>query len=186
MPSCSYKIDSAMEIETRSDRVLSSRKLTLELLLARCPESTVVRELASEYGIETPRFEKDNDDCIPLRPLREGVPRADGRRGAEHGRQRLEPEGVPAIRQEFAGMHELWPRALSSARPTASSCRRYTPERSEENPSQFDEKLTKRGNVFFSYPQQIPKVPVIDPENCVRFKTGETAAPARRYARWVR
>jgi heterodisulfide reductase subunit A len=49
----------------------------------------------------------------------------------------------------------------------------------EENWSTFNEKLIPRGSIYLSYPQQIPKVPVIDRENCVKFKTDACGACER-------
>ena len=36
----------------------------MELLLARCPEVPILKKLAARYGIEEPRFPKENDTCI--------------------------------------------------------------------------------------------------------------------------
>jgi ferredoxin len=44
-------------IETGNERVRKLRRMILELLLARCPEVEVLRDLAGEYGVPaTPRF----------------------------------------------------------------------------------------------------------------------------------
>lgn len=62
--SCNYPAEGGMVVKTSSDRVRAVRKLVLELLLARCPNVTVVKELALEYGIQEPRFKKGNNFCI--------------------------------------------------------------------------------------------------------------------------
>jgi len=62
--SCNYPIWEGMEINTDSEAVHQGRKLIVELLLARCPEVPLLQKLAAEYGIEEPRFEKENDTCI--------------------------------------------------------------------------------------------------------------------------
>ncbi|MHC4777022.1 MAG: 2Fe-2S iron-sulfur cluster-binding protein [Planctomycetota bacterium] len=63
---CLYPVEADLEVDTKSETVTESRRVTLDLLLARCPETPKVRELASEYGIDettyTPREEPDN--CI--------------------------------------------------------------------------------------------------------------------------
>jgi bidirectional [NiFe] hydrogenase diaphorase subunit len=62
--SCNYPADSGMAVRTTSDRVRAVRKLVLELLLARCPNVKIVKELAQEYDIQEPRFKTGNNFCI--------------------------------------------------------------------------------------------------------------------------
>jgi predicted molibdopterin-dependent oxidoreductase YjgC len=40
------------------------RKGIIELLLARCPGTRVIQELAQEYGVEKPRFSLGDHNCI--------------------------------------------------------------------------------------------------------------------------
>ncbi len=55
--SCSYPITrDGLEVETDTERVHRNRRLVLELLLARVPESEEIRKLAAEYGLEGTRF----------------------------------------------------------------------------------------------------------------------------------
>jgi predicted molibdopterin-dependent oxidoreductase YjgC len=62
---CNYPIrDEGLEVKTRSEKVLKGRKMIVELLLARCPDVPVIRELADEMGIKKPRFRLKNDECI--------------------------------------------------------------------------------------------------------------------------
>ncbi len=65
--SCLYPIEQGLEVKTNSPRVLSNRKMLLELLLARCSKNRVINELASRVGIEQPvirpKYLEDND-CI--------------------------------------------------------------------------------------------------------------------------
>ena len=54
--SCTYPVDAGIEVDTRSERVLRSRRVMAELLLARCPDAEAVREIARDLGIERSRF----------------------------------------------------------------------------------------------------------------------------------
>ena len=57
-------------MDTKSERVMNVRRLVLQLLLARCPESRQLREMAAEMGVAPePRFtpDKDNVKCILCR-----------------------------------------------------------------------------------------------------------------------
>ncbi|MFH1965142.1 MAG: 2Fe-2S iron-sulfur cluster-binding protein, partial [Acidobacteriota bacterium] len=61
---CNYPIWEGMEVNTDTEAVHKGRKLIVELLLARCPDVQVIKELAAQYDIKEPRFKKEDDDCI--------------------------------------------------------------------------------------------------------------------------
>ncbi|MBU4486934.1 MAG: (2Fe-2S)-binding protein, partial [Candidatus Delongbacteria bacterium] len=61
---CNYPAQNGMVIKTDTDRVLKTRKIIIELLLARCPNSEVLQILAKEIGVGKPRIELKNEDCI--------------------------------------------------------------------------------------------------------------------------
>ncbi|MCX7983125.1 MAG: 2Fe-2S iron-sulfur cluster-binding protein [Syntrophales bacterium] len=68
--SCIYLAEEGLQVNTKSQRVQEVRKLVLQLLMARCPESEVVREVAKEMGVNPePRFKtsKDKGKCILCR-----------------------------------------------------------------------------------------------------------------------
>lgn len=65
--SCLYPVEEGLVVATDSPRVLSNRKMLLNLLLARCSENKVIKELAAKYGIEKPPFREEyleKHDCI--------------------------------------------------------------------------------------------------------------------------
>ncbi len=62
--SCTFPIEEGMVVVTNSKRVLSARKILLELLLARCPDSVKIRELAGYLGVNKSRFIQKDKDCI--------------------------------------------------------------------------------------------------------------------------
>jgi NADH dehydrogenase/NADH:ubiquinone oxidoreductase subunit G len=63
--SCNYPAEEGLEVLTSSDRVKKTRKMVLELLLGRCPNVPVIRQLAEKMGIRTLRFKKKEDQrCI--------------------------------------------------------------------------------------------------------------------------
>jgi len=68
--SCLYGAEEGLIVNTKSDRVLNVRRLVMELLLARCPESEVIQKMAKEMGVEPQaRFVTDTDKgkCILCR-----------------------------------------------------------------------------------------------------------------------
>lgn len=66
VPSCTTPADPGLEVATDTDRVRASRRATLELLLARAPESRTIRRLARQVGLSRSRFEPlvEPDDCV--------------------------------------------------------------------------------------------------------------------------
>jgi predicted molibdopterin-dependent oxidoreductase YjgC len=55
-----------VEILTDSDRVQNVRRWILEMLLADCPASKEIQELAREYGVTSTRFTMENpeEECL--------------------------------------------------------------------------------------------------------------------------
>lgn len=66
MTACLYPVADGLIIETNSPRVREVRKNVLDLLLARCPSSKVIQDLAEEYGVQRTSFEprENPDKCI--------------------------------------------------------------------------------------------------------------------------
>ena len=63
--SCIYKVSEGLVVKTDTERVIKTRKIVLELLLAQCPDSEKIKELAEEYGVAEPRIRRENSgNCI--------------------------------------------------------------------------------------------------------------------------
>jgi len=62
--SCTYPAEDGLKVRTASSRVLRARKMILELLLASCPQSRTIQDLASAHGIRQQRFKQEYEDCI--------------------------------------------------------------------------------------------------------------------------
>jgi coenzyme F420 hydrogenase subunit beta len=62
--SCTYPVEEDMIIKTSSKRVLNARKMVLELLIAQCPTSKVLQDLAARTGLEEVRFKPRWEKCI--------------------------------------------------------------------------------------------------------------------------
>ncbi len=62
--SCLYPVREGIHVKTHSQRLVKGRKLILELLIARCPNSKTLQDLASKIGLEHVRFKMDSKDCI--------------------------------------------------------------------------------------------------------------------------
>jgi bidirectional [NiFe] hydrogenase diaphorase subunit len=64
--SCIYTVEEGLSVKTNTDEIVGIRKMLMELLLARCPDSEVVQGLAREMGVNEPPFieGEDNKKCI--------------------------------------------------------------------------------------------------------------------------
>jgi NADH dehydrogenase/NADH:ubiquinone oxidoreductase subunit G len=64
-PACLYEVFDGLIVKTDTERVRKTRKTIFELLLARCPDSQKIKDLAAEYGVTETRIRlKNTDDCI--------------------------------------------------------------------------------------------------------------------------
>ena len=62
--SCTYKAEENLNVRTASERVLKARKIIIELLLASCPQSKIIQDIASAHQITQQRFKQEHEDCI--------------------------------------------------------------------------------------------------------------------------
>jgi len=62
--SCTYPVEENLVVRTASERVLRARRVVLELLLASCPQSKVIQDLASAHDVRRQRFRQEHEDCI--------------------------------------------------------------------------------------------------------------------------
>ncbi len=62
--SCTYPIEEGMRVRTSSARVVRARKMILELMLASCPQSKVIQDLASAHEVRQVRFRQEFETCI--------------------------------------------------------------------------------------------------------------------------
>ncbi len=175
VPACHYAIEEPAIISTCSERVLASRRMTIELLLARCPDAPALRELAAEYGVDSVRLPSDDDDCILcglcVRTCQELM-------------------NVEALSMIGRGWNRRVAPPYDRNSPVCISCgacafvcptgrikiKDIYAGAVQDNLSAYDERLVPVGNIQLSYPQQIPKIPVIDRENCLHFLTGACGA----------
>ncbi len=61
---CVYPAAEKLVVRTRSPKIDRLRKTIIELLMAHAPESPQLQALATEYGAERGRFDRENNFCI--------------------------------------------------------------------------------------------------------------------------
>jgi heterodisulfide reductase subunit A len=64
MASCVTPVADGMSVRTDTPRIREIRKVVLTLLLARCPEVEVIREMARRHGVRQTPFPAGDEDCF--------------------------------------------------------------------------------------------------------------------------
>jgi len=173
--SCNYPIWEGMEVHTDTETIHQGRKLIVELLLARCPEVPIIKELAEKYGIDKPRFKTEDDDCILCGLCVRICERMGNSAISLTGRGVEMKVDTPFHIQTDICMACG---ACASVCPTGH----ITLEKIKENIttkdpepilSEYDMGLTGRKPVYVPYAQAIPNTPAIDRDTCMHFKTGK-------------
>jgi len=106
--SCTYPVEDGMLVHTASRRVVQARKVILELLLASCPQSKTIQDLASAHEVRQQRFKQEWEDCILcgrcVRMCEEQmVAKAIGFRGRGESRSIGTPFDVPSAECRLCG-----------------------------------------------------------------------------------
>ncbi len=168
---CNYPIWEGMEVFTESESVTEGRKLIVELLLARCPNVPLLKDLAHKYGIEEPRFAPEKDDCI-LCGLCVRICEKMGNNAIS-----LTGRGVDMkVDTPFQVQTEVCMGCGSCASvcPTGHiKLEDIAVHQVKPILSEYDMGLKGRKPIYVPYAQAIPNTPAIDRDMCMHFKTGE-------------
>jgi coenzyme F420 hydrogenase subunit beta len=62
--SCTFPVQEGLKVRTASRRVLRARRMVIELLLASCPQSKTIQDIASAHNVRRQRFRQEHEDCI--------------------------------------------------------------------------------------------------------------------------
>jgi heterodisulfide reductase subunit A len=168
---CNYPVREGVTVLTNSPKIQWLRKTIVELMVSRWPNVKVVKELAQQLGVEKPRLvslEKDEaeDACILcgkcVNVCREVV-HAEALGFAYRGikREVVLPFNVQAERCIVCG-------ACATVCPTGHV--KMVVEDYRGKKPEFS--LGPRTAIYVPTLQAVPRVPVIDTESCIHFKTG--------------
>ncbi len=165
--SCSYPALPGLSVFTDTERVRKARRIVAELLLARCPDSEVIRRIAAEHGVSEPRIAKKNDDCVScglcVRMCAQRMGRgAVGFTGRGPRRKVGPPYGKHNAMCWTCGACDF---VCPVGRKVMSQASGNAPV---PIPDAYNMNLCSRPAVHILYPQAIPNKPVIDRENCLR------------------
>ncbi len=172
--SCTYPVYEGLEVYTTSPRITKARQLSMSLLLLRCPEVPVLKELAGHIGVDEKmmsRFKPDEggEKCIICGLC---------------GRICHERMGVSAIDFVNRGYKLKVCPPFEEYSPiciTCGACEKVCPTgaidlskitRNAPRPieSEYNAGLVGRPSIYIPFAQAIPKVPVIDRDTCMHYQ----------------
>jgi heterodisulfide reductase subunit A-like polyferredoxin len=173
--SCLYPAQEGLVVKTDSERVLRTRKIMMELLLARCPQVPVIREMAARMGVTETRFPKKDESCILCGLCARVCAERMGAGAINFAGRGTKKKIVPAYDKLSpicmacgacevvcpTGCADLATVSMRPARPI---------------PSEFDQGLMSRPAIYMPFAQAVPHKPVIDEKSCVRLRTGGCGA----------
>ena len=169
--SCAFPVEEGIEVKTASPRVLKARKLTMELLLLRCPDVPKLKELAEQIGVDEAtlnRFKADDEKCI-LCGLCARVCRERMGVGAIDFVNRGYKREISPPFGEFSPIC-ITCGACEVVCPTgAIDLAKITKNKPRPIPSEYNAGLVERGSIYIPFAQAIPRVPVIDRDTCMHF-----------------
>jgi len=166
--SCSYPVVDGIKVFTNTERIFRARKIVSELLLARCPDSEIIRKIAEEYGVKEPRITKKYKDCFLCGLC------------INMCEQRM---GRSAIGFTYRGSKRKQETPFSKHNPvcwTCGACNFICPVGKKVQSftidttpisiqDSFNMGLSERKPVHVLYPQAIPNKPSIDSKTCLHF-----------------
>ncbi|UCC90584.1 MAG: FAD-dependent oxidoreductase, partial [Dehalococcoidia bacterium] len=163
--SCLYKAEEGMVVETHTERVIKNRKIMIELLLARCPDSEEIQKLADELGVKETRIKKKNKDCtlcglcVRMCQERMGIGVISFvNRGSK--REVKPPFETPSEICQTCG-------ACSFICPTGRiKLSEISKNKAVPIPYEYNMGLISRPAIYIPYPQAIPNRATIDEQYC--------------------
>ncbi|NIM91291.1 MAG: FAD-dependent oxidoreductase [Candidatus Aminicenantes bacterium] len=164
--SCTYPATDKLVVNTDTEKVIKTRKVIIEVLLARCPDSKAIQKIAEEHGIKETRFKKRNEDCflcgLCVRMCQERM-------------------GVSAVNFVNRGSERKVSPPFDKTSDVCQTCgacaficptERIKLEEVSKNKAvpilhEYNEGLIERPVAFIPYPQAVPNKATIDERYCV-------------------
>jgi heterodisulfide reductase subunit A len=171
VPACQTDCQDGMVVTTHNEHVLKARRFILDMMLARWPNVPILRKYAEEAGLKTPRFTsalKDEraDACILCGLCVEVCDEVVGASAISFADR--------AVQRHVSTPFNLESEACIACGACALVCPtshiKFEVEDYKGKPPEF--MLGPNTAVYVPTLQAVPRVPVIDAESCIHFKTG--------------
>jgi len=169
---CNTLAQDGMTVSTGSENVLKTRRVIVELLLTRAPDSPEIQELAEELGVTSSRFVPRNDKCIMCGLCVRMCEERMGRSAISFAGRGME-RTVTSPFDETSSVCQTCGACVSVCPTGAVNLESVTTSKLRPLMSAFDADLAPRGAIYRPYPQAVPNWPVIDKKRCVHLLTGE-------------
>jgi heterodisulfide reductase subunit A len=174
---CNYPVREGISVNTNSERIKWIRKIIMELMVSRWPNVKVVKEMAERLGVEKPRFESLERDETENACILCGMCVNVCREVVKANVLGFESRGIKRKVVLPFGMQ-------SDACIVCGACAHVCPtghiKMIEEDYKGKKPEFTLAPKTSINVPtmQAVPRVPVIDEDSCIHFKTGgcETCA----------
>ena len=189
VPACAYPAMDGLEIETQSDCAMESRALTLQLMLAKCPDVEVVSEMAKQHGVEsTPFVAPTFEDSVKTSASEdETVESCDENRCILCGlcvrvcKEIIGPAVTcfsgRGVERQVTTPYKLLSDVCIGCGACAFVCPTgavdpadFASKAIEKIPNEFNCGYDSRTPIHIPFPQAVPNKPLIDRENCIKFQ----------------
>jgi heterodisulfide reductase subunit A len=176
--SCSYPVEPGMVVHTDTEQVRQSRRTVLELMLAEAPESKELAEFAAEYGVQATPFDRGEGGCVLCGLCVRVCNGVMGRGAINMVGRGAERKIATAFNQRTDQCQACG--ACTFVCPTGTrGIDTITARAAAPHLTRHDQYYAPRPNIDLAHPQASPRVPVIDRDNCVHFRTGECGLCAK-------
>ena len=170
--SCTYPAQEGLVVKTDTERVIKTRRIMAELLLARCPDSEEVKRIAKELGVERTRIKPKHKDCLLcglcVRMCHDRMGR--GAIGFAHRGSKREVQPAFDIQSDVC---QTCGACFSICPMQSIKFEKITKNEARPILSEFDGGLRERSVIYIPFPQAVPNYAIIDEEHCVSLQTGE-------------
>ena len=167
VPACIYPAQEGVEIFTDTEAVRQNRKSILRRFLASCPDVDIIQEMAEEYGVKETPYKITNRNCIVCGLCARICSEVVGANAIYYKKEAVHRSDLTPVRID--------PETCIGCGACAFVCPtgHIKIEPMWEQPGEPREFfLGPQSAVYIPTYQAVPKVPVIDKDACIYFKTG--------------
>jgi heterodisulfide reductase subunit A len=170
VPSCQTPCQDGMVVNTHNEHVLKARRFILDMMLARWPNVPILKKYAEEAGLQAPRFssalkDERQDACILCGLCVKACNDVVGASAISFAQRGLERHVATPF--DVASEDCIACGACALVCPTSHI--KFEVEDHKGKPPEF--LLGPNTAIYVPTLQSVPRVPVIDKESCIYFKT---------------